>query len=270
VNPFGQPPSPGAQDPWAAAPPPEPQNPFAAPTGSAGGFGGTGPGPAETFNPYQSPVQTGHGFQQQGPGPPWERDGASSGSFFATVKQQFGDVGAFFRDMRREGGIGMPMWFGVIGGMIGMVVSVIYQLIFQVVMATVMNGPAGGQDLAAGAAGMGCIVVLGPAILIVLMFVYAGIHHLMLMMLGGANRPFETTFRVEAYAMGATALLLLIPVCGQYINGIVQLVFTGIGLCYAHETDGWRATLAVLLPIIVCCLLAIGIVAAIFGIAANT
>jgi hypothetical protein len=33
---------------------------------------------------------------------------------------------------------------------------------------------------------------------------------------------------------------------------IMHLVYSGIGLCFAHETEGWKATLAVLLPGLLC------------------
>jgi hypothetical protein len=75
----------------------------------------------------------------------------------------------------------------------------------------------------------------------------------MLVMLGAANFPYETTFRVVAYTMGATYLLQLIPLCGGLIALVVMIVFTIIGLANAHETSGGKAAAAVLLTYLLCC-----------------
>jgi hypothetical protein len=73
------------------------------------------------------------------------------------------------------------------------------------------------------------------------------------MIVGGANKSFETTFRVLAFSQGSTGPLQIIPVCGGLIAGVWALVVNCIGLARAHETTTGRAVLAVLLPLIVCC-----------------
>ena len=91
----------------------------------------------------------------------------------------------------------------------------------------------------------------------------------MLLLLGGARRPYETTLRVSAYASGATSVLGLIPLCGAFIGGIYAVVVAIIGLSRAHEISTGKAAAAVLLPIVLCCglvLLFYGAIAAIvFG-----
>jgi hypothetical protein len=74
-----------------------------------------------------------------------------------------------------------------------------------------------------------------------------------LMIVGGANQPFETTFRVLAFSQGSTGPLQMVPVCGGLISGVWALVCTCIGLARAHETDTGRAVVAVFLPVVVCC-----------------
>ena len=73
------------------------------------------------------------------------------------------------------------------------------------------------------------------------------------MIVGGANQPFETTFRVLAFTQGSTGPLQIIPLCGGLISGVWAIVCYCIGLARAHETDTGRAVLAVFLPLIVCC-----------------
>jgi hypothetical protein len=109
--------------------------------------------------------------------------------------------------------------------------------------------------------------VLLPVGVILGLYVQAGIVHLMLLMLKGDRCGFETTFRVVAYCTGATYLLLLIPLCGQYVQGIVNLVFMIFGLAAAQEISGGKAAAAVLLPMLVCFVGAIALVAVILGLA---
>ena len=73
------------------------------------------------------------------------------------------------------------------------------------------------------------------------------------MIVGGANQPFETTFRVLAFTQGSTGVLQLIPICGGVIAAVWGIVVNCIGLARAHETDTGRAVLAIFLPVIVCC-----------------
>src|SRR4029077_21125153 len=74
-----------------------------------------------------------------------------------------------------------------------------------------------------------------------------------LMIDGGANQPFKTTFGSIAFKQESTGVLQVIPVCGGLIAGVWGLVANCIGLARAHETDTGRAVLAVFLPVILCC-----------------
>ena len=106
-------------------------------------------------------------------------------------------------------------------------------------------------------AGMGirsaAIVILLPVLIVICLFIGSAVVHLCLMIVGGANQSFETTFRVLAFSQGSTGPLQIIPICGGLIAGVWALVCNCIGLARAHETDTGRAVLAVFLPLIVCC-----------------
>jgi hypothetical protein len=84
-------------------------------------------------------------------------------------------------------------------------------------------------------------------------FVYAGVFHLCLMLVGGARRPYETTYRVICYGGAAVASLNLIPILGTLVSSPWTAVAWMIGLARAHETDLWRAIMAVMIPFVVCC-----------------
>lgn len=157
--------------------------------------------------------------------------------------------------MKREGGMMDPLLFGLIGGCAGTIVSVLFQVAMQAVL--------GGQNFV-DAFGIGWVIaflVFSPLLLACGLFIGSGILHLCLMMLGGAHRPFETTFRVVCFSSGATQLFSIIPFCGGYVAGIYNIVLDCIGLTRAQETTTAKALLAIFLPMIVCC----GIFAVIFG-----
>src|SRR5207253_10132063 len=97
------------------------------------------------------------------------------------------------------------------------------------------------------------VMLLVAVVIVIGLFIGSEIVHVCLMIVGGANQSFETTFRVIAVAQGSTGPLQMIPVCGGLIAGVWALVCNCIGLARAHETDTGRAVLAVFLPLIVCC-----------------
>ena len=97
------------------------------------------------------------------------------------------------------------------------------------------------------------MIILLPLFIVVCLFIWSALAHLCLMIVGGANQPFETTFRVLAFSQGSAGPLQIIPLCGGLISGVWAIVCNCIGLARAHETDTGRAVLAVLLPMILCC-----------------
>ncbi|HJT30983.1 MAG TPA: YIP1 family protein [Pirellulales bacterium] len=231
--------------------------------------------PIASDNPYASPLSTEPSFEYRtgyaGPrtGPPWERNGPSIASFIETIKLAYSSLGLFFTDMRREGGFGRPLGFSLAGVTFGIIVFSLWQMVFQLITILV-GAPAPAFDPARGVGyvvgfALG-LVVLVPLFTVLQSFITAAIYHVCLMMLGGAKQPFETTYRVVAYSTGSSAILMLIPFCGQTIYGIVNLVFSAIGLMHAHETSGLKATFAVLLPMFICCGLVIAFYAFVIGV----
>ncbi len=97
-----------------------------------------------------------------------------------------------------------------------------------------------------------CLAFLfSPVTVAVLVFLKAGLIHLMLMLVGGNKLGFEATFRVSAYGEAASILALL-PFCGGVLGVLWGLFITIVGLYSIHETDPWRAVLAVVAPMVVC------------------
>jgi hypothetical protein len=177
-------------------------------------------------------------------GPPWEHEGPAVQRFVDTVRGVLMDPRTFFAEMRREGGLGPPLIFALIGVLVGSAATIIYQFGFI--------GLGGSPFGYADPGGLAVLVVM-PIFAVIALFIAAGLYHVLLVALSGANYPFETTFRVVAYVAGAVYLFLLIPLCGGIIAGILSIVHSIIGLATAQETTTGKAAGAVLIPVVVCC-----------------
>jgi hypothetical protein len=198
---------------------------------------------------------TGVSVDSPGAGLPWEHR-AQLGLFkawFDTVSLLITKPSEAFTMMRPEGGLTDPLLFGLIGGSLGGIVSIIFQGVFQSI-----PGIAGRND-AFNSLGIQMwlvlliYAVLMPLLVTVGLFLGGAILHLCLMLVGGANRPFETTFRVACFSAGAANLFSMVPFCGGIIALVYQIVMECIGLSRAHPTTTGKALMAIFLPIIVCC-----------------
>ncbi len=202
-------------------------------------------------------------------GPAWEQR-AQLGLFKAiweTVKAVLLDPNQAFATMKRDGGLVTPYFYFFIGGVLGILSFLATMMLFLAPMIAPLIVAAqkqnGGPQLV-GTGAIGVVVFLIYAVMLigsisVAPFIYAGITHLCLMLVGGAKRPFETTFRTWCYAHGSGMFLMVVPVCGWAVSEIWAIVVSCIGLARAHEIPTGKAVLAVLLPIIACCVLWIGL-----------
>jgi hypothetical protein len=187
-------------------------------------------------------------------GLPWD-DRQQKGFFTAfieTLQMVLTRPAEAFTVMKREGGFGEPLIYAVVGGSVGAIVSFLFSLLFHSFgMFTDQRNPLGAM------AGMGIgsigFIILVPLAIVIVLFIGAGIVHLCLMIVGGANQPFETTFRVLAFTQGSTGVLQVIPVCGGLIAAVWGIVVNCIGLARAHETDTGRAALALVVALVICC-----------------
>lgn len=173
-----------------------------------------------------------------------------------------------FRRMKLAGDMGSPLLFALILSTIGMLGALFWNVAMQG-----MGMFAGQHRINQFAFSTGLMLVLtifSPVFVLLGTFISSGILHVCLLITGGAKNGFEATFRVVAYASGATAPFHLVPFCGGLIGGIWAIVAQVIGVREMHETTTGRALAAVLLPIIFCCgcalvLLTFGIGAGIFS-----
>ncbi len=196
-------------------------------------------------------------------GPAWENR-AELGFFAAlveTIRAVLLEPTKTFAGMRQTGGLGGPLFFFVLTGTVGGLAGIVYQTMLTAAQgsAATEGNPLGGMMTSTFA--IGATIMLLPIFLAAAAFVSSGLIHLALMLVGGARRPFETTFRVACYAGGATAVVQLLPVCGALVASIWNFVLLIFGLAEAHGISKGRAAVAVLLPSVVCCLIILAIAA---------
>jgi hypothetical protein len=186
-------------------------------------------------------------------GLPWDQRQQKGlfNTFIETLQMVLSKPTAAFTAMKREGGMGEPLLYAVIGGSFGAVFAFVYNFVFRSFALFPTRHTA--FDHVVGGIGLILVLILMPLFVVIGTFIASAMYHVCLMIVGGAKQSFETTFRVICFGGGSVSPLLVVPVCGGLIVLIWKIVVYSIGLARAHETDTGRAVLAVLLPLIVCC-----------------
>jgi hypothetical protein len=186
-------------------------------------------------------------------GLPWDERHTKGffSAFIETLQMVLTRPGEAFTAMRREGGLGEPLIYALIGGTLGTMVGLFYRFALQSVFAGFGRTDALNHLL--GGAALILVMIISPLLVVIGTFIVSAILHLCLMIVGGAKQSFETTFRVVCFSGGSVNPLQLIPICGGLITFVWGLILYCIGLARSHEIETGRAVIAVLLPLIVCC-----------------
>lgn len=183
------------------------------------------------------------------------------GGMLDTIKMVLFQPTAFFSEYRMDGAIGRPMVFAIVVGWVAVAIGLVWGLLLNASIMTMISQYIPASELSSDqvlpqfmltTAFSLISLLLAPIMIVIGLFILAGIYHLFLLMVGGAARGFETTFNVVCYRT-ATKLFNIIPFCGGMIAWIYGLVVSIIGLYCAHETDGWKGAFAVIAPFILCC-----------------
>lgn len=213
--------------------------------------------PPPQVGPISTSTQPSAGARLETPAPwaglPWDQRHQKGlfNAFIETLQMVLSKPTVAFTAMKREGGLGEPLIYAIIGGTFGTIFAVIYNFVLR--SFPLFGDRQGGLGHLFGGLSWIALLVLAPVLVAIETFIGSAIFHLCLMIIGGAKQSFETTFRVVCFAGGSINPLLVIPFCGGLIVGIWKIVLNCIGLARAHEIEAGRATLAVLLPVIVCC-----------------
>jgi len=185
-------------------------------------------------------------FTEQRTGPAWENPASGNAveRAWTTIREAATAPQEFFRALRLEGGLTQPLIFYAGLAYIAVLVSSLLEAPIRLAM---------GGGMGDAVFGLVWAIFLGPLLLPLGAFVSAGMTHLCLMMLGGANKPFEATFRVVCYGYGAVAPAQAVPFFGVWVASVWGLVLEILGISAAHGISGGKATAAVLLPLAICC-----------------
>lgn len=181
------------------------------------------------------------------PWPPAEGE-SITGAFGAMWRGATLDPAATFRRTPRTGGIGAAVLYYLIIGILVAGASLFWE------MTSILTLPAGFEEELGAALDAPTIqpvvgFLLSPLVLLGALLLSAGVTHVLLLMVGGARHGFGTTVRVFCYAY-SPQIFAVIPILGGIVGTIWMLVVAIIGLREAHETDGWRAGVAVLTPFV--------------------
>lgn len=209
-------------------------------------------------------MENNHSLEVTRTGPSWEqrKELGFFKAMFKTIQEVLLDPSNTFLNMKREGGLLSPFLYSFILGTISVLLGTISGGGLNILISGTTEGIEGLVTALVGfIVSMMLWLVLAPVIVIIGMFITAGITHLCLMIVGGANRDFETTYRTCCYCGGSTSILGILPLCGGLIAFIWQIVALIIGLSKTHETSTGKAVAAVLIPFAVCCagILALGL-----------
>ncbi|MBN1504628.1 MAG: YIP1 family protein [Candidatus Eisenbacteria bacterium] len=151
----------------------------------------------------------------------------------------------FFRTMRRDNGFFNPLVYAIIFGSLSIVISVVWELALATARNPFLGAGSPEELLRMGPLLYGLTIILSPIAATVLVLVTSVILHMVLLVLGGANHGFRTSFRVVCYCQG-TGILNLVPYLGAFAGSIWNLVLLAVGLRESHRAPTWKAVLAVL------------------------
>jgi hypothetical protein len=192
-------------------------------------------------------------------GPAWERrkELGLVQALIQTWKEVLFNPNVSFLRMKTSGGYTAPFLFNLTMVVIYAFFTTIYQVLFSGVFAAAAGAAHNGSNAMNGLSvglppllNLGAMIVLIP-LLVGFTFVNAGITHLCLALFKGTSRNYETTYRVICYSY-STWIFALVPCAGGIVSSVWGVVSTIIGLSKVHRTEGWRAAVAVLLPVFVC------------------
>jgi hypothetical protein len=193
-------------------------------------------------------------------GIPWERASAGLGSLFPTIGQFVTSPLQAFSKMSLTVDLVRPFAYYVVLVLIGSAIAQIWNALFfgqAIEMMRRFFPPDIFQKFEPFLHRPGAVqIVLGlivlPLIMLVVLFIWTALVHAGLVILGGAGGGFAATLRVVCYARTGD-LGVAVPFVGGLLAFFWRRILEAIGLSTAHKCEPWKAVLAVILPVLLCC-----------------
>lgn len=198
---------------------------------------------------------------------PWPpADGVSPLTAFGeTWKTATFEPARFFRRVPRDHGTGAAVAYYLVIALLVAGATLFWESL------SLFAGQAGDDGLASelGMDSVSPLVtfLLTPAMLLLMLAVSSAVTHMLLSLFDGVQHGFGTTVRVFSYAY-SPGLFGVIPLVGGVVGSLWTVVLLIIGLREAHQTDGWKTALAVLLPFVL--LIGLMVVAVLIVMASGT
>jgi hypothetical protein len=207
--------------------------------------------------------------EQSSIAPAWERRPEIKffPAFFTTLREVLFEPASTFSRLPINGQLMRPTTFYLLLIAIQYVLLFLFELVYIPLTAASTNLERSGMSVGVILAILPFALLLMAAISVGMNFVAAGIFHLILSMLGGANKGYEATYKVLCYSNSAS-LMAFVPCVGSIAGIVFFYICSIIGLQKAHGTETWKAAVAMILPVALCCI-AIGGVATFIFVAAS-
>jgi hypothetical protein len=194
-------------------------------------------------------------------GLPWEAPNAGLGSLFPTAGQFITSPVRAYTKMSLTADLVRPIAYFVAFVLLGAVVSQFWSVLFwdQIMGFVKAFVPPQFQSFIQRPSLVTITfgVVIAPLISLIVLFIWSGILHLILALLGGAAGGFATTLRAVCYSRTAD-VGSVVPLLGGLVTFVWTRVLEIIGLSQAHRTERWKAALAVVIPLALCCVCLVG------------
>ena len=193
-------------------------------------------------------------------GLPWERASAGLGSIFPTIGHFVTSPLQAFARMSLTVDLVRPIAYYVVLVLIGSLMAQIWNALFfgqAIEMMRRFLPPEILQQVEPFLHRPGAVqIVLGlivlPLIMLVVLFIWTALVHAGLVILGGAGGGFAATLRVVCYARTGD-LGVAVPFVGGLLAFCWRRILEAIGLSTAHKCEPWKAVVAVILPMLLCC-----------------
>lgn len=193
-------------------------------------------------------------------GIPWEhrQQIGFAEALVETVKLFIKEPAATWARVRPQGDLFEALTFSVLVSWVGVAASAVWSMLTPSPFIHFLP-PALRDRMGAAMAGhmVGAVfqIVLAPVFIVIGLFIWAGLVHLSLMIVGGLSSStsgFEGTFRAIAYS-GVGDLAQVVPVVGGLIALVWKIILSVMGIVALHRTTTGKAVAGVLIPLAVCC-----------------
>jgi hypothetical protein len=183
---------------------------------------------------------------------PWEdrkRIGLFKG-MFETSKDILLHPTNTFSTLPLSGGYLSPLIFGTIFLSFSFIINHLYQMLFSglILLIVATFAQQSEPQMIINLLSSIISIPLSPFFALGWLFIWAGVYHLCLLLVGARSHGFEATFRLISYAQVAL-VIDIIPVVGASISWIWRLVLLVIAFKNGLSLSIGRAIISALLPI---------------------